>query len=345
MTYEIVRVSTRETQWKCAELREDNARLHYGRFFLAPLLVGQAELIGTVMRKALLAELEGTCITYVKLLDVPHEYSSIWGVKEPVYDIVMNLKKIVLRSNQLMDNPPKFFKGRVRVKGSTIVTAKDIIFNHVGIEVVDNTQYIATLTKPISLYIDLIVEKKRAFGKAIPYTLQEGSYPIGDTFSPILNVNYSVHSYTRENEKKEMLFLEIWTNGSLTPVEALSITSQKLAKLLTAPLRVNEEEDNKFTNEDHLVSLYFFTFQHRWEKIRQKKIKLAMKSIFVEQFEFTPKVYNGLKKANIDKLFDLLNMRYEDLKKIEYFGLDDVKNIIVTIENYFETDFDSLEDL
>nr|QBA69298.1 RNA polymerase alpha subunit [Amphilophium bauhinioides] len=345
MIYEILRVSTRETQWKCAELREHNARRHYGRFFLAPLLVGQAELIGTVMRKALLAELEGTCITYVKLMDVPHEYSSIWGVEEPVYDIVMNLKKIVLRSNQLMDNPSNFFKGRIRVKGSTIVTAKDILFNHAGIEVVDNTQHIATLTKPICLYIDLIVEKKRAFDKKIPYTFREGSYPVGDTFSPILNVNYSVHSYIRENEKKEMLFLEIWTNGSLTPVEALGITSQKLAKLLTAPLRVNEEEDNKLTNEYHLIPLYSFTFQYRWERIRQKKTKLAMKSIFIEQFEFTPKAYNGLKKANIDKLFDLLNMSYEDLIKIEYFGLDDVKNIIVTIENFFETDFDSLEDL
>nr|YP_009662563.1 RNA polymerase alpha subunit [Amphilophium lactiflorum]QBA69316.1 RNA polymerase alpha subunit [Amphilophium lactiflorum]QCU48085.1 RNA polymerase alpha subunit [Amphilophium lactiflorum] len=343
MIYEIVRVSTRETQWRCAELREDNARLHYGRFFLAPLLVGQADLIGSVMRKALLTELEGTYITYVKLLDVPHEYSRIWGVEEPVYDIVMNLKKIVLRSNQLIDNQSNIFKGRVRVKGPTIVTAKDIILNHVGIEVVDNTQHVATLTKPISLYVDLILEREKRFINKIPYTLQEGSYPISGTFSPILNVNYSTHSYIRENERKEMLFLEIWTNGSLTPVEALSRTSQKLAKLLTAPLCVNEEEDNKLTNEDHLLPLYSFTFQHRWELIKQKKIKLAMKSIYIDQFQFNPQVYNGLKKANIEKLFDLLNMSYKDLMKIEYFGLDDVKNIIVTIENYLDTDFDLLQ--
>nr|YP_009661299.1 RNA polymerase alpha subunit [Amphilophium cuneifolium]QCT82538.1 RNA polymerase alpha subunit [Amphilophium cuneifolium] len=343
MMYERLRVSTHETQWRCAELREDNARLHYGRFFLAPLLVGQADLIGTVMRKALLAELEGTCITYVKLLDVPHEFSRIEGVKESVYDIVMNCKKIVLRS--MIDNPPNFWKGRVRAKGRTIVTAKDITFNHVGIEVVDNNQHVATLEKEMSLYIDLIVEKKRALDRKIPYTLQEGSYPIGDTFSPILNVNYSIHSYIRENEKKETLFLEIWTNGSLTPVEALGIISKKLAKLLRAPLYVNEEEDNKFTNKDHWIPLNPFTLRHRWEIIRQKKTTIMTKAIFIDQFQFTSKVYSGLKKVNIDTLFKLLNMSYENLMKIEYFGLEDVKHIILTIEDYFGTNFDLLQDL
>nr|YP_009662844.1 RNA polymerase alpha subunit [Amphilophium steyermarkii]YP_009662887.1 RNA polymerase alpha subunit [Amphilophium steyermarkii]QCU48366.1 RNA polymerase alpha subunit [Amphilophium steyermarkii]QCU48409.1 RNA polymerase alpha subunit [Amphilophium steyermarkii] len=344
MIYEILRISTRETQWRCTELREDNPRLHYGRFFLAPLSVGQADLIGSVMRKALLAELEVTCITYVKLLDVPHEYSSIWGVEEPVYDIVMNLKKIVLRSNQRIDNLPNIFKGRVCVKGPTIVTAKDIIFNHVGIEVVDNTQHVATLTKPISLYIDVIGERQKSFKRDRPYTFHEGSYPIGGTFSPIRNVNYSTHSYIkdiRENETKEVLFLEIWTNGSLTPVEALGITSQKLAKLLTAPLHVNEEEDN---TETYLVPLDSLPIQHIWELIRKNKTKLAMKSIYIDQLEFPPQVYNSFKKANIEKLFDLLNMSFEDFLKSEYFDPDDVINIIFTIKKYFDINFDLLQD-
>ncbi|KAG5626510.1 hypothetical protein H5410_011728 [Solanum commersonii] len=94
-----VTVSTRTLQWKCVESRTDSKRLYYGRFILSPLMKGQADTIGIAMRRALLGEIEGTCITRVKSEKVPHEYSTITGIQESVHEILMNLKEIVLRSN------------------------------------------------------------------------------------------------------------------------------------------------------------------------------------------------------------------------------------------------------
>ena len=99
MVREKVTVSTRTLQWKCVESRTDTKRLYYGRSILSPLMKGQADTKGIAMRRALLGEIEGTCITRVKSEKVPHEYSTITGIQESVHEILMNLKEIVLRSN------------------------------------------------------------------------------------------------------------------------------------------------------------------------------------------------------------------------------------------------------
>ncbi|CAH1430293.1 unnamed protein product [Lactuca virosa] len=92
-------VSTRTLQWKCVESAADSKRLLYGRFILSPLMKGQADTIGIAMRRALLGEIEGTCITRAKSEKISHEYSTIMGIQESVHEILMNLKEIVLRSN------------------------------------------------------------------------------------------------------------------------------------------------------------------------------------------------------------------------------------------------------
>ena len=99
MVREKVKVSTRTLQWKCVESRTDSKRLYYGRFILSPLMKGQADTIGIAMRRALLGEIEGTCITRAKSEKLPHEYSTLVGIQESVPEILMNLKEIVLRSN------------------------------------------------------------------------------------------------------------------------------------------------------------------------------------------------------------------------------------------------------
>ena len=99
MVREKVIVSTRTLQWKCVESRGDSNSLYYGRFILSPLMKGQADTIGIAVRRALLGEIEGTCITRAKSEKIPHEYSTIIGIQESVHEILMNLKEIVLRSN------------------------------------------------------------------------------------------------------------------------------------------------------------------------------------------------------------------------------------------------------
>ena len=99
MFREKVIVSTQTLQWKCVESRGDSNNLYYGHFILSPLMKGQADTIGIAVRRALLGETEGTCITHTKYEKIPHEYSTIIGIQESVHEILMNLKEIVLRSN------------------------------------------------------------------------------------------------------------------------------------------------------------------------------------------------------------------------------------------------------
>ena len=94
MVREKITISTRTLQWKCIESRTDNKRLYYGRFILSPLMKGQADTIGIAMRRALLGEIEGTCITRAKSEKIPHEFSTIAGIQESIHEILMNLKEM-----------------------------------------------------------------------------------------------------------------------------------------------------------------------------------------------------------------------------------------------------------
>lgn len=333
MVREKVTISTRTLQWKCIESRDDSKRLYYGRFILSPLMKGQADTIGIAMRRALLGEIEGTCITRAKSENIAHEFSTRTGIQESVHEILMNLKEIVLKSNLYGTRD-----GSICVKGPGYVTAQDIILPP-SVEIIDNTQHIASLTEPIDLCIGLQIERNRGYRKKQPNNIQDGSYPIDAVFMPVRNANHSVHSYGNGNEKQEILFLEIWTDGSLTPKEALHEASRNLINLFIPFLHAEEENFHLENNQDK-ITLPLFTFLNRSAKLRKNKKETALKYIFIDQSDLTPKVYNCLKKSNIHTLLDLLNNSQEDLMKIEDFRIEDVKNIlaILEIEKHFAID-------
>nr|YP_010122043.1 RNA polymerase alpha subunit [Peristrophe japonica]QRF92927.1 RNA polymerase alpha subunit [Peristrophe japonica] len=331
MVREKVTVSTRTLQWKCVESRTDSKRLFYGRFILSPLMKGQADTIGIAMRRALLGEIEGTCITRVKSENVPHEYSTITGIQESVHEILINLKEIVLKSN-LYGTCGAF----ICVRGPGYVTAQDIILPPY-VEIVDNTQHIASLTEPISLCIRLEIERNRGYFLKMPHNLQDASYPIDAVFMPVRNVNHSIHSYGNGNQKQEILFLEIWTNGSLTPKEALHEASRNLIDLVISFCK-KEEENLPLEDNQHTISLSPFSFQDKLDKLRKNKKKVALKSIFIDQSEFSPRVYNCLKRYNISTLSDLLNNSQEDLKKMDLFCPEGVKEVLDVLEKHFAID-------
>nr|YP_009663023.1 RpoA [Ipomoea carnea]YP_009663104.1 RpoA [Ipomoea cavalcantei]YP_009663266.1 RpoA [Ipomoea marabensis]AGW97473.1 RNA polymerase alpha subunit [Ipomoea murucoides]AGW97897.1 RNA polymerase alpha subunit [Ipomoea polpha]QCU81368.1 RpoA [Ipomoea sp. ML-2019]QCU81449.1 RpoA [Ipomoea sp. ML-2019]QCU81611.1 RpoA [Ipomoea sp. ML-2019] len=331
MIREKVTVSTRTLQWKCVESRTDSKRLYYGRFILSPLMKGQADTIGIAMRRALLGEIEGTCITRVKSEKAPHEYSTIAGIQESVHEILMNLKEIVLRSNLYGT-----CDASICVKGPGCVTAEDIILPP-SVEIIDNTQHIAWLTEPIDFCIGLQIERNRGYILKTHHNFEDGSYPIDAVFMPVRNANHSIHSYGNGNEKQEILFLEIWTNGSLTPKEALHEASRNLIDLFIPFLHM-EEENLHLEDGEHTIPLSPFTFHDKVAKLRKNKKKLALKSIFIDQLEFPPKIYNCLKKSNISTLLDLLNKSQEDLMKIEHFHIEDVKRILGILEKHFAID-------
>nr|YP_009770540.1 RNA polymerase alpha subunit [Astragalus bhotanensis]AJE71751.1 RNA polymerase alpha subunit [Astragalus canadensis]QIT01242.1 RNA polymerase alpha subunit [Astragalus bhotanensis]UWV18777.1 RNA polymerase alpha subunit [Astragalus bhotanensis] len=335
MIGEKVKVSTRTLQWKCVESRVDSKHLYYGRFILSPLMKGQADTIGIAMRRILLGEIEGTCITRAKSEKIPHEYSTIVGIQESIHEILMNLKEIVLRSNLYGTRDAS-----ICFQGPGYVTAKDIILPP-SVEIVDDTQHIANLTESINLCIELQIERNRGYRIKTLNNIQDGSYTIDAVFMPVRNANHSIHSYVNGNEKQEILFLEIWTNGSLTPKEALYEASRNLIDLFI-PFLHAEEENLNLENNQHNVTLPLFTFHDRLvkDKLRKNKKEIPLNSIFIDQLELPPRIYNCLKKSNIHTLLELLNKSQEDLMKIEHFRVEDVKNILNILQ--IEKDFASI---
>nr|YP_010993848.1 RNA polymerase alpha subunit [Dianella ensifolia]WOZ11293.1 RNA polymerase alpha subunit [Dianella ensifolia] len=329
MIREEIAGSTRTLQWKCVESRIDSKCLYYGRFILSPLMKGQADTIGIAMRRALLGEMEGTCITRAKSEKVPHEYSTIVGIEESVHEILINLKEIVLRSNLY-----GIGDASICVRGPRCVTAQDII-SPPSVEIVDTTQHIANLTEPIDLRIELQIKRDRGYRTNPTNNSQDGSYPIDAVSMPVRNANHSIHSYRNGNEKQEILFLEIWTNGSLTPKEALYEASRNLIDLFI-PFLHAEEGNFHFEEKKNRVTLPFLTFQNGLTNLNLKKNKkgIPLKCIFIDQSELPPRTYNCLKRSNIHTLLDLLSKNQEDLLRIEYFRIEDVKQILDALQKH-----------
>nr|YP_009407403.1 RNA polymerase alpha subunit [Dionaea muscipula]ASA46390.1 RNA polymerase alpha subunit [Dionaea muscipula] len=332
MVREKIKVSTQTLQWKCVESRTDKKGFSYGRFILSPLSKGQADTIGIAMRRALLGEIEGTCITRAKFEKIPHEYSTIIGIQESVQEILMNLKEIVLRSNRYGT-----CDASICVRGPRYVTAQDIILPP-SVEIIDNTQHIASLTEPIDLCIGLQLERNRGYRIKAPTNFQDGSFPIDAVFMPVRNVNHGIYSYGNGNENEEILFLEIWTNGSLTPKEALFEASRNFIDLFI-PFLHAEEENFDLEDNQHRVRLPLFTFHEKLTKIKKNKKIRTLESIFIDQLDFPARIYNCLKEANIHTLLDLLNKSPEDLMRMEHFRIEDVKETSGTLEKYFSIDF------
>nr|YP_010176760.1 RNA polymerase alpha subunit [Vicia costata]QSQ72488.1 RNA polymerase alpha subunit [Vicia costata] len=299
-------VATQRRRWKCVELRVDSERLYYGRFILFPLLKGQGDTIGIVMRRILLGEIEATCVTRAKFDKIPHEYSTIVGIEESIHEILMNLKEVVLRGNLHVTQ-----SASICFKGPGCVTAKDISLPP-SVEVIDNTQHIAKLTEAINLSIELQIERKLGYRIKRLNNIQDGSYTLDAVFMPVRNVNHSIHSYGNGNEQQEILVLEIWTNGSLTPKEALYEASQKLIDLFIPFL---EEEDNYENNKHRLVL----------DKLRKNEKENPWKYMFLDQLELPPRIYNCLTRADIHTVEELLLHTMDDLLKIEDFRVEDLE--------------------
>nr|YP_010471744.1 RNA polymerase alpha subunit [Nervilia aragoana]UVG41102.1 RNA polymerase alpha subunit [Nervilia aragoana] len=320
--------SNRTLQWKCVESRVESKRLHYGRFVLSPLRKGQADTIGIAMRRALLGEIEVTCITRATSENVLHEYSTIEGIEESVHEILINLKEIVLRSNLY-----GIRNASICVRGPKYITAQDII-SPPSVEIVDTTQHIANLTEPIDLYIELQIKRDRGYHMKSTNDSRDGSYPIDIVSMPVRNANHSIHSYGNGNEKQEILFLEIWTNGSLTPKEALYEASRNLIDLFIPFLHAEEEDMNLEENENRW-NLPPFYFQDRFTNLKKNKEVIPLTCIFIDQSELSSRTYNCLKRSNIHTLLDLLSHSQEDLMKMEYFRIEDVKQILGTLQKHF----------
>nr|YP_009545147.1 RNA polymerase alpha subunit [Gymnomitrion concinnatum]AZB86873.1 RNA polymerase alpha subunit [Gymnomitrion concinnatum] len=329
MIQDEIGVLTQILQWRCIESRMESKRPLYGRFAISPFRRGQANTVGIAMRRALPNEIEGASITSAEIKKVRHEYSTITGIRESIHDILINLKEIVIKSDSC--EPQKAY---ISIYGPKKVTAQDIKVPP-SVRIIDDTQYITTLTEAISLDIELNIEKDCGYRIENLQGYKDSIFPIDAVFMPIRNVNYSVHSFEIKEKIKEILFLEIWTDGSLTPKEALYEASRNLIDLFIPLINSEKREINSGVEEPKESNTPSLPFQLISSDMREMTKDTAFKHIFIDQLELPARAYNCLKRVDVHTIADLLNYTENDLVKIKNFGRKSVEQVLEALKNRF----------
>ena len=290
---------------KCLEIDNET---NYAKFVCEPLERGYGVTIGNSLRRILLSSLPGAAITSVKIEGVVHEFSTIANVVEDVPEIIVNLKMVRLK---LHENEEKTI--RIDVKGEGEVTAGDIITDD-GVEVLNPELHIATLSEGAHLQMEMTVEMGRGYNSAEKNKKDNqplGVLPIDSIFTPVKKVNYAVEN-TRvgQNIDFDKLTIELWTDGSLAPYEALSLA----AKVMTGHLELFIDLSEATRNTQVMI-----------EKEESKKEKVLETSI--EELELSVRSFNCLKRAGIATVEDLTNKSESDMMKVRNLGkksLDEV---------------------
>ena len=295
-------------QIECIESKSDSANKQYGKFILEPLKQGQGITIGNSLRRTLLSDLEGTAIVAARIAGVNHEFSTITGVREDVLEILLNLKEVVLKS---YTNEPQI--GRLRVQGPAIVTAG--LFDLPSeVEIIDHRQYIATICNNTIFEIEFRIEKgygyklvdKYTYGKSLDF-LQ-----IDAIFMPVLKFHYVIQEKKIDSQiTQEKLILNIWTNGSLSPQQAICEGSKILTNLFHPLTNINFRPF-KLSPDDND------------NKINQ---------ILIEELKLSVRAYNCLKRAQIHSISDLLDYSQEELLEIKNFGQKSAEEVIEALKN------------
>jgi len=286
----------------------------YGKFIAEPFERGYGITIGNALRRVLLSSIEGAAVTSIKIGGVQHEFSSIPGVAEDVVEIILNIKKLVLRS--FSKEPKKIFL-KVEKKGE--VTAADITTDET-IEILNPDLHIVTLTKKTKLEIEMDVGKGRGYVPAERNKKENqpiGSVPIDSIFTPLTKVNLNVEN-TRVGQMTDYdkLILEIWTNGSISPKDALLYASHILQRHLDIFVNFGKlpEEEEEPTETPEETELYE---------------KLAMP---ISELELSVRSSNCLKEAHIKMIGDLVKKTELEMLKYRNFGkksLAEINKILV----------------
>lgn len=291
---------------ECVE-RDSNNR--YGKFVIEPLERGYGITLGNSLRRVLLSSLPGAAISSIKIEGVLHEFATLPGVLEDVTEIILNLKQIVLKYD---GDQPKTI--RLEQKGKKEVTAGDIE-RDAEVEILNPEQHIATLGEEGKLIMEMTVERGRGYVSADQKKKTDdviGVIPIDSIFTPVLKVNYTVEN-TRVGRVTDYdrLIFEVWTNGSITPEEAISLAAQ----ILINYLKLFTEIDDSFAEVEMMI-----------EKEEDKRDKILEMSI--EELELSVRASNGLKRANINTVGDLISKTREEMGKIRNLGqksLDEIE--------------------
>lgn len=282
----------------------------YGKFVVEPLERGFGTTLGNSFRRVLLTSIPGTALSYIQIDGVLHEFSTIPGVKEDVTKIILNLKKLELKS---LSKDVK--QVEIDVEGPATVTAADLKVDS-EVKVLNPDQYICTIAQGGHLHMTLAVKQGRGYVAASDNKTDDmpiGVIPVDSLFSPIKKVNYQVET-TRVGKRDDFdkLTLEIWTDGSIKPEDALSFA----AKILIEHFKVflSKNIDTQFN--DVMVE--------KEDDQKEKKLKMT-----IEELDLSVRSYNCLKRAGINTLQELTDKTEADMMRVRNLGrksLEEVKN-------------------
>ena len=291
----------------------------YGHFYAQPFERGYGTTIGNALRRVLLSSIEGAAITAVKIEGILHEFSSVPGVVEDVTDIIMNLKMMPIRLN--VDHPKTLY---LESKGPGPVTAADIKPDP-DVEILDPSVHLATVGGDGKLVMELRVKKGRGYTPSdenFDPDLSLGYIPVDSVHSPVRKVNYYVEAARLgQATDYDRLNLEVWTNGCITPADAIA----RAAKLI----------------KDHMFIFINFEEEpeHEEEEVdtRQEAINENLQKS-VEELELSVRSYNCLKNANIRTIGELVQKSEAEMLKTKNFGrksLNEIKEILQDMGLHF----------
>jgi DNA-directed RNA polymerase subunit alpha len=298
---------------KAVEFDEKELTPTYGRYFAEPLERGYGITIGNALRRVLLSSLPGFAITAVRIKGVLHEFSTIPGVKEDVTDIVLNLKEVRLRLHE-----GDQITASLKAKGEAVVSARDITGGP-SLEILTPERHVASLDKGADLDMELVIKRGRGY---VPgERSDDDDEPIGTIrldaiFAPIKKVNFVVtNARVGQRTDYDRLALEIWTDGSISPREALTYASRVLRDQMSIFAGVEEEAEVPAEGERAEIRPAFNEYLYRP----------------VEGLPISVRAFNGLQNADIKYIGELVQRTEQDMLKIKNFGrksLNEIKEVL-----------------
>lgn len=297
---------------------EESQNGSYAKFIFEPLEKGYGITLGNCMRRTLLSAMPGIAPIGIKIAGVLHEFSTIPGVTEDVVDIVLNVKQIVLKSSNLLEDFTTTLKLKKTTSGE--VKAGDFEKNDL-VEILNPELHICTLDEKAVLDMEILVARGRGY---VPNVVNKERIDtleyiaIDSLYSPVLRVNYNVEN-TRvgQNIDLDKLILEVRTNGAITAKEIVALAG----KIIMEHIKLFTEMSEEFASVNVMVS--------KDEDIQSKVLSLP-----IEEMDFSVRSYNCLKRANINTIEDLVSKSRADMLKVRNLGMKSIEEVIQKLETY-----------
>ena len=286
----------------------------YGKFVMEPLERGYAITLGNSMRRVLLSILPGVAITSVKIDGVVHEFSTLPGVKEDVTEIILNLKGLIAKLHA--DAEKKIY---IEAEGPCVVTAASIKADS-EVEILNPDMYIATLDEGAKLNMEMTLEKGRGYVPAEQNVTNEiGVIATDSIYTPVVKATFTVdNARVGSDIGKNKLTLEVWTDGSLSANEAISLS----AKILMEHLEIFLDLTEGVSNTESIMAV----------KADNEKEKIL--DLTIDELDLSVRSFNCLKRAGINTVEDLINKSEEDMLKVRNLGRKSLEEVIAKLDSF-----------